>query len=377
MQRSSDISTHSLSRIKTALDQRQLHHRYRTLKSPDAFVDFCSNDYLGLSRSAWIRQKVELQSHSESLGSTGSRLLTGQSARFEELENYLAQTYQSEAALLFNSGFDANMGLLSTLIRPGDVVFYDAAIHASMLQGLNLAGATAISFAHNDTDHLKALLMSHTSEQEKWILCESYYSMDGDKALMDKLVSISYDYQANIIVDEAHALGCFGHRGRGLCMDEAILSGIFARVVTFGKGMGCHGAAVLCSEEVKNYLINFCKAFIYTTALPDHALAVIQAAHEFTARFVQPQQQLHQNIAYFTNLLKGQESLKGEGPVFAWLIPGEQAVRQKAALLQAAGLDVRPIVYPTVSAGTERLRISIHSFNTVEEMDTLARLLVS
>lgn len=377
MQRSFDISTHSLSRIKSVLDQRQLHHRFRSLKSPGLPIDFCSNDYLGLSRSAWIRQKVGSYTHSERLGSTGSRLLTGQSSGFEALETYLAQTYQSEAALLFNSGFDANMGLLSTLIRPGDMVFYDASIHASMLQGLKLAGATAVSFAHNDISHLKALLMSHSTEQEKWILCESYYSMDGDKALLNELVTIAHDYQAHIIVDEAHALGCFGQYGRGLCMEEDILPNIFARVVTFGKGMGCHGAAVLCSDEVKSYLINFCKSFIYTTALPDHTLSVIQAAHTFTELFDRPQRQLHSNIIYFSHQMKGHERLKGEGPVFAWMIPGEQAVRQKAVQLQDTGLDVRPIVYPTVAEGTERLRISLHSFNTTDEIDTLVRLLIA
>ncbi len=158
-------------------------------------------------------------------------------------------------------------------------------------------------------------------------------------------------------------------------MDEEVFPNIFARVITFGKGMGYHGAAVLCSAKVKEYLINFCKPFIYTTALPPHALAMVRAAHEFTSRFHRVQQQLQQNIMYFVERMGNQPALRGSGPVFAWMVSGEAAVRQKAADLQASGLDVRPIVAPTVPEGTERLRISMHSFNTKQEIRLLTEKL--
>jgi 8-amino-7-oxononanoate synthase len=337
----------------------------------DLPIDFCSNDYLGLSRSAWVRQRADLLSKNLQIGSTGSRLLTGQNQLFIEIEDYLATTYQAEAALLFNSGFDANTGLLSTVIRPGDVVLFDEAVHASIHQGIDLSGAEKYAFRHNDITHLEELLINNESNGVVWIVAESYYSMDGDQAPLQQLEKLSRQYNAHLIIDEAHALGCFGKDGRGLCMEDEIRKSIFARVITFGKGMGYHGAAVLCSQMVKEYLINFCKPFIYTTALPPHSLSMIQAAHEFTARFHQARHQLQLNIRLFMELMGDQPALKGTGPVFAWMVPGEAAVRKKAADLQALGVDIRPIVAPTVPAGTERLRISMHSFNSKEDIRLL------
>jgi 8-amino-7-oxononanoate synthase len=248
------------------------------------------------------------------------------------------------------------------------LVLFDEAVHASIHQGIRLSGAEKWAFRHNDMVQLEQMLSEVDSDKVVWILAESYYSMDGDQAPLQDMAALSNRFNAYCIIDEAHALGCFGKDGRGLCMDEAVLPNIFARVITFGKGMGYHGAAVLCSSTIKDYLINFCKPFIYTTAMPPHALAIIRAAHEFTVRYHQAQNQLHRNIRYFIEMMDDHPNIKGTGPVFAWIVPGETAVRAKADDLQASGLDVRPIVAPTVPEGTERLRISIHSFNTKEEI---------
>lgn len=357
-------------RIQNALLQRVENGRLRQLTILDCPVDFRSNDYLGLSKSAWIRQQLE-KNQAYQLGATGSRLLSGNTAIHQQAEDFLSLHYQSEAALIFNSGYDANVGLLSTIIRPEDTVFYDEAIHASMHQGLKLSGAKTLAFTHNDIHALKSLLESHANDGIAWIVCESYYSMDGDLAPLKEFVHLAEQYNAQIIVDEAHAIGCFGEKGRGLCSEWNLSEKIFARVVTFGKALGTHGAAVLCNDHTKQYLVNFCKPFIYSTALPPQQILHIQIAHQFLQNFSQAQNRLHRLIEYFKMQCGEIENLKGDGPVFSFIIPGEKAVRAKAKELQDKGLAIQPIVSPTVAKGSERLRIILHSYNTKEEIDIL------
>lgn len=367
-------SSHNLNsvqeRIQKALQQRTENGRLRQLTILDCPIDFRSNDYLGLSRSAWIRQQLG-QSEIEQLGATGSRLLSGNTTIHETTEAFLKKHYQSENVLLFNSGYDANVGLLSTVIRPGDIVLYDDAIHASMHQGLKLSGAKALAFAHNDIEALKKLLEEYSGNGILWIVCESVYSMDGDKAPLKEMVSLAKRYSAQIIVDEAHGIGCFGENGKGLCDEMNLSQDMYARVVTFGKALGTHGAAVLCDNATKQYLINFCKPFIYSTALPPIQIRHIQIAHQFLQKFNHPQKKLHRLMRYFRERSGHLENLIGEGPVFSYIVPGELAVRAKAKTLQEKGFAIQPIVSPTVPKGAERLRIILHSYNTEEEIDIL------
>jgi 8-amino-7-oxononanoate synthase len=358
-------------RIREALAERQQNGRLRSLKQLHLDIDFSSNDYLGLSRSAWMQQSISNKLPHLSLGSTGSRLLNGNSPLAESLESKLANFFHSEAALLFNSGFDANLGLLSTVIRPGDLVFLDEAIHASMHKGLKLSGATLVSFRHNDIEDLKLKAVLHKTAGEIWLVAESYYSMDGDQAPLTLLAEIAEQHGWRLIIDEAHAVGCFGELGKGLGHPLRLDNRIFATVVTFGKALGTHGACILCTSHTKEYLINYCKAFIYTTALPAHSLTSIEAALAFLERFPKAQSRLQDNIRYFKEQTTGLQEILGTGPVFGWMIKGEQAVRSMAAIIQSGGIDVRPIVAPTVPKGLERLRISLHSFNTHQEIDLL------
>jgi 8-amino-7-oxononanoate synthase len=376
MQTPSDTYQKALGRIEDALQSRQENGRLRTLRQLQLPVDFSSNDYLGLSRSAWMKQRTDRQAEALDLGATGSRLLNGNTPFAEELEKNIADFFGSEAALIFNSGFDANTGLLSTVIRKGDTVFYDQAIHASMHQGLQLSGATLVAFQHNCLeDLLQQIKSTDLTSGQSWLVCESYYSMDGDQAPLHEFALICKRYGLELIVDEAHAIGCFGESGKGLSQGLRESHDVFATVITFGKALGTHGAAVLCSSRTRDYLINFCKSFIYTTALPPHSLVGIESGLAFLKKFTRPQQQLHSNIRYFQNETTDLSNICGIGPVFGYLMPGETAVKAAAAKLQAAGLDVRPIVAPTVSKGEERLRIIIHSFNTKGEIDLLNKTL--
>jgi 8-amino-7-oxononanoate synthase len=357
-------------RISKALQLRIDQGRYRQLSILEAKIDFRSNDYLGLSQSAWIRNELNKFSNLD-LGSTGSRLLSGNSTTHLKAEQFLAKHYQSEAALIFNSGFDANVGLFSTVIRPRDIVLYDEAVHASIHQGLKLSGAELYSFAHNSTKELQQLLEKSNKNHPIWIVCESYYSMDGDKAPLVEFVQLAQIHSAQIIVDEAHAVGCFGKNGRGLCDEYEIIDQIFARVVTFGKALGAHGAAVLCDLPTQQYLINFCKTFIYTTALPPQDIQHIVMAHLFLQKFDFAQKKLEKNIQYFHHKTRGLDQLKGDGPVYAFIIPGELKVKRIAQELQNKGMAIQAIVAPTVPIGSEMLRVNLHSFNTLQEIDLL------
>lgn len=364
-------------RVQNSLLKREQQGRLRSLPSRSFPIDFSSNDYLGLSRSAWIQSRVEivLSHHNvKRSGATGSRLLSGNLPAAEILEQQLATFHHSEAALLFNSGFDANSGLLATIVQPNDVVYADEAVHASIHWGLKLSKATVHLFKHNDIAHLEELLRTSSETAVKWVVTESYFSMDGDIAPLNQIAEICKKYTAEFIVDEAHAVGVFGKNGSGLCAHFGVEKECTARVVTFGKAVGAHGAAVLCSEQLKKYLINFCKPFIYSTAISNHSIYSVIKAYEFLEKFNHPQVKLEKRIQFFKEHTSDL-NISGEGPVFAIIIPGEKKVRAASAFLQEKGLDIRPIVYPTVPEGTERLRVSLHSFNTFEQIDLLIDLL--
>lgn len=366
-----------LDRIRSYLNKRRGEHLERRLTLRDDLIDLSSNDYLGLSRSAYIHQEVisDLKSGNFMKGSaTGSRLLNGNSALAERLESFLADFHHGEAALLFNSGYDANAGLLATVARPGDVIYYDELAHASIHQGLKLSGATCIAFNHNDTAHLQSLLQ----ERPGFIVTESLFSMEGDMAPLRELADIARSNGMALIVDEAHANGIYGRQGSGLCEVAGVEADCFARVYTFGKALGSHGAVVVGSADLKQYLVNFCKPFIYSTAQDTAVLLRVEHAYKFIQNDKIQLNKLLKLNNYFKNMFSsafpGLE-LRGTGPVYGLIWSGNASCRALAAYLQQNGLDIRPIVSPTVPEGSERLRISLHSFNTEKEIDLLIRLL--
>ena len=368
-------------RIQHFLQQRKEHHLLRQLTVNQNLIDFSSNDYLGLSRSAFIRQQVEndyqnYQYHKS--GATGSRLLNGNSSLYEEVEALMAKTHHAEAALLFNSGFDANVGLISTLIRPEDVIFYDELVHASIHQGMKLSGAEMVAFRHNDCVDLEGKLKTST-HKIRFIITESLFSMEGDKADLVKLSKLAEVYRAELIIDEAHATGLFGSNGSGLCNETGIEEKCLARVYTFGKAIGSHGAAVLGSRQLKDYLINFSRNFIYSTALETHNLLSVKHTYFYLHKNVNQIVGLFKLNQYFKikmNELKGRFQVCGEGPIFGIIVPGNKQCRGLAVYLQKYNFDIRAILSPTVPKGTERLRVILHSYNTSVEIDQLFELLL-
>jgi 8-amino-7-oxononanoate synthase len=360
--------------IQQRLNERETLGIYRTLKPENSLADFCSNDYLGFARSATLKQMLneEVASYPQFFsGSTGSRLISGNLKYTEQLELSIAAFHQSPAGLLFNSGYDANVGLFSSLPQKGDTIIHDELIHASVIDGVRLSYASRYTFRHNDLESLESKL-----KQAKgicYVVIESVYSMDGDTPPIIEILKLTEQYGANLIVDEAHAVGLYP---AGLICELNLQHLIFARIVTFGKALGCHGAIVLGSDALRNYLINFARSFIYTTAASFHQLAAVKVAYQLIKQTdVSP---LQNNINLFNNSFNHSAQyplINSDSAIQCIILGSNLKAKELAALLQDAGLDVRPILSPTVAKGTERIRICLHSFNTAEEISLLTSTL--
>jgi 8-amino-7-oxononanoate synthase len=375
--------TESGRKINKLLVERVSAHQrlglLRQLRTADDLVDFCSNDYLGFARSselkAFIQQADSIQGFRT--GATGSRLLAGQTKLADVVENELASFYQTESALVFNSGYDANLGLLACLPKAGDTLLTDELIHASMIDGARLSYAARQRFRHNDLNDLKTKLQQ--ANGQVFVAVESVYSMDGDVAPLNELVALCEQYGAALLVDEAHASGVYGQNGEGLVVELGLQDHVLARVHTFGKALGVHGAAIVGPDILRTYLINFARSFIYTTALPPHSLLAIQCTHQHLQASSEVRQQLHERIKHFRNraecALPNATWTDSGSPIQCLIVPGNDHARYVAAEAQRAGFDVRAILSPTVPAGQERLRICIHAFNTVNEIEQLVSVL--
>ncbi|UHG91573.1 aminotransferase class I/II-fold pyridoxal phosphate-dependent enzyme [Spirosoma oryzicola] len=357
----------------------------RQLRTADHLTDFCSNDYLGFARSAALKahiQEAESLNTGTQNGATGSRLLAGQTALADHVEQELAQFYQTESSLIFNSGYDANLGLLACLPQAGDTLITDELIHASMIDGARLSYAHRLRFRHNDLYDLQSKLQQATGDGQSgqvFVAVESIYSMDGDQAPLAELVDLCERYGAALLVDEAHATGVYGPNGEGLVAALGLTDQVLARVHTFGKALGVHGAVVVGPAVLRDYLINFARPFIYTTALPPHSLLAIRCAHQHVSILGEGRQQLHNRISYFrqqaASLLPETNWTASQSPIQCLIVPGNEQARQVAEEAQRAGFDVRAILSPTVPSGQERLRICIHLFNSFDEIDWLIAVL--
>ncbi|MDF3076295.1 MAG: pyridoxal phosphate-dependent aminotransferase family protein [Sphingobacteriaceae bacterium] len=366
----------ALNFINDRLAEREQLYLLRKLKTDTDLVDFCSNDYLGFARSEELKKRIE-QSNENSgqpSGSTGSRLITGNTAFAEKLEDEIAQFHEAESGLLYNSGYDANLGLFSCLPQRGDTIITDELIHASIIDGARLSHANRFTFKHNDLESLRGKLTA--AKGNIFIGVESIYSMDGDEAPLESIVALADEFGAAVIVDEAHATGIYGLQGRGLVNQYNLQNRVFARVVTFGKALGTHGAIVLGSKALRSYLINFSRSFIYTTAAPFHSLLSIRMAYQHlqSDNFAG---KMDQTIAFFKNQIRdiAHHFTQCSSPIQSLIVGGNAETKALENKLKAAGYNVKAILSPTVPVGKERLRICLHNFNTQEEMADLVSFL--
>ena len=359
------------------LAERKEKNAFRQLSLPHTNkIDFCSNDYLGIVKNYLLlydKSQAAAISHNLKSGSTGSRLLTGNYPLIEETEHQIASFHDAEAALLFNSGYDANVGILSCVPQKGDTIIYDALCHASIRDGIRLSFAHSYSFGHNDMDDLQKKVKQ--ANGTIFIVTESVFSMDGDVCPLQKISELCVEYNAYLILDEAHAIGVIGEQGEGLSQHLQLHTNIFCRIYTFGKACGCHGAAAVCSKELKDYLVNFSRSFIYSTALPEHSVALIQKSYTVFPSLQKERKHLNNLINQFQQASKKYETMVFQTPIQTVLITGNSEAKKKATWLQQKGIDVRPILYPTVPKGKERLRIILHAFNTADELNLLITVL--
>ncbi|HNE46442.1 MAG TPA: 8-amino-7-oxononanoate synthase [Chitinophagales bacterium] len=366
-------------RLQRELQTREEQHALRKLSVTDDLIDLASNDYLGFAKDAQLRAMIDEEVKSlPFVGSGGSRLLTGNNAYVELVEKEICEFHQSDAALFFNSGYEANSGLISCVVHRHDIILYDELIHASLREGIKLSNAKAYAFLHNDIHDLKAKLEMHKGNV--FIITESVFSMDGDLCPLIEIIEIAEQFQAAIILDEAHATGVIGERGEGLAQYLGVQDSIFARVHTFGKAIGANGAVILGSLILRDYLINFCKPFIYTTAPNYLQLAAVRMAYRFLREDTMPLQHLRANLELMKSLLEMsnfRKSVSTNSAIFSFVVPGNDRVKSLAAAMRSNGFDMRPILTPTVPAGMERIRICVHAFNTHPEIEGAIRILAS
>lgn len=375
-------------KLAEKLAERKDADALRSLKVAPGLVDFSSNDYLGLAGNegiySWAGQLVAGASGVLN-GATGSRLLTGNYELYTRLEALLEQVHGAPA-LVFNSGYDANMGFFASVPQRGDIVFYDEYAHASIRDGIRMGLARSYKFRHNDLEGLKAQIKKNTAEPGKksegrinpaevYVVTESVFSMDGDSPDLSAMVKLCKAFGCRLVVDEAHALGVQGTGAGGMLMEMGLQGQVFARIITFGKALGAHGAAIIGEQMLKDYLLNFARSFIYTTALSPHSVATLLAAHHFVATEsgLEKQKELRDNIGIFRQTVSSLQLEKyfiaSNSPIHSCLIPGNTNVKKASEQLRQKGFDVRPILSPTVPAGQERLRFCLHSFNTRAQME--------
>ncbi len=360
--------------MQEILQERKAESLYRSLQVNEGLIDFCSNDYLSFARSEQLKKKIKgyVDKLDPLTGSTGSRSISGNTDYIEQLEKFIAGFHNAEAGLIFNSGYDANLGLFSCIAQKKDTIICDELIHASVIDGCRLSYASRFRFAHNDVADLEDKL--HRSRGNIFVAVESVYSMDGDMAPLKEIAAVCKRYNANLIVDEAHATGVFGKNGRGLVSQHDLEGEVFARVHTFGKALGCHGAIILGNETLRSYLVNFARSFIFTTALPVHSLIAVKSAYEMLMAEDFSNDYLHQLVEQFKADFRSDEDsylIKSCSPIQCVVIPGNERVRQVSKKLQAKGFDVRAIVSPSVPVGKERLRISLHAHNGPRQISQL------
>ncbi len=365
--------------LSHSLEQRIATHTLRRLSLDRAPVDFFSNDYLGIATNG-LPAEYRTDNAATGAGSSGSRLLSGNYQAIEDLESYVAAFHAAEAALIFNSGYDANLGLLASIATRECTVLYDQLCHASILDGIRLGRSDKkVRFRHNDLNDLEDKLL-RAAEGPRVVVVESIYSMDGDWAPLQAITELAERHRAMLIVDEAHATGVWGDNGEGLVQHLGLEKKVYARVHTFGKAVGGHGAAVVGPQLLKQYLINFARSFIYTTALPPPAIHHVRNVYEYFSSPSFSNVPLHILMNHFTSR-RDRSSLEGwkknDSAIQSLVVGDPVKAKRAAAAVVNAGQQVNAIVHPTVAKGTERLRICIHSFNTTAQIDTLIDLLES
>ena len=360
--------------IRAELADLESRGQLRDLQMPHG-IDFSSNDYLGLAIDPRMKQAVlEGVNSSARVASTGSRLLSGHDDAWTILENDFAQWIGVEAALYFSSGYAANLGLLSAILRPEDVVFSDSANHASLIDGMRLAKSRRVIFPHLDLNALEAeLRWSASGSGGRFIVVESIFSMNGDMAPLRELAALAARYKAELIVDEAHATGVCGPQGRGRIAEVGLAGRVFATIHTCGKALAAAGAFVCGSELLRMFLINRARTFIFNTALPPYFAAQVSTGMRLSAEADAQRATLADSSIFLRSALlqNGFDIAGSDSQIVPVVLGSNEAALAFAENLRSRGYGIRAIRPPTVPEGAARLRLSLTSNIS---KDTLADL---
>ena len=339
-------------------------------------VNFSSNDYLGLSRSRLLRQRAISFAQQYGVGATASRLMAGNFAVFEEIEQKLAKVIGAESTLIFAPGYQTNISLMgclmdSAVLGKTAAVFCDRLNHNSLLQGIKLSGADMFRYRHNDLSHLDFLLQKTAGDVPKFIVSETVFGMDGDRADIAALIQLAKKYDAFLILDDAHAVGVMGKSGFGLASDYA--EDVDVIVGTFGKAFGSYGSYVACDSALRQYLINACDGFKYTTALPPMVWGCIDAAIELIPSLTVERARLLSNAMYVRNALTqlGFNTGQGDTHIVPVIVGSAEETLEMDRFLKTQGLLAVAVRPPTVPAGTSRLRLSLSVSHSAEHIEQL------
>ncbi len=355
------------------LQQREEQNLTRTLQEPLG-IDFCSNDYLSFATDVVLQKKIYENLKGVPSGSTSSRLIRGHKEEIAELESQLAQWSSREAAIFFPSGYQANVAVLSTVLDETTLVFSDEFNHASIVDGIRLSKSEKVIFRHNDLEDLEQKLTENKVHKNKIVVVESLYSMQGDQAPLKALTLLCQKWGAQLIVDEAHATGVYG---AGLVQRQSLEAQVLLTIHCAGKALGVSGAWVACDQILKEYFINFCRPFIYSTAPSPLIVSALATSLEYWKSVgaerallcLEKAAELKRQLSVFLD----ESMLTGVGPIlFLRLGESNEAVNW-AYYLQGSDLDVRAIRFPTVPQGQAGLRISMHASQSPEDLKKLVR----
>ena len=341
-------------------------------------LNLSSNDYLNLANNAALIQASTQASDRLGTGSTASRLITGSLELHDQLEKEIAKLKGYEDCLLFGSGYLANVGLIPALVDRYDTIYADRLIHACMIDGAKISGATIKRFKHNDPAHLEKLLSKHEGQGKKIVLVESVYSMEGDLAPLKELAAIADQYEAALIVDEAHATGVFGPNGAGLSSTQNLQNNIPISMGTLSKGLGGYGGFIACSSAMKSHLVNNARAFIYTTALPPSVVAAALASLKFLRKDASAGQTLLDRSEKFRSQLNkaGLDTSASQSQIVPIMVGDNERCMRIMARLKAENILAVAIRPPTVPPNLARIRCSLTLAHSEEELQQAAETLI-
>lgn len=376
-----------LKELRTNLVRLKERGLYRSLRHEENLIDFSSNDYLSLNSSGKLQQMMNkiLLEWEDSVGSTGSRLISGHRSVFEHAEQIFNQWTGFSSSLFFHSGWAANTGALPALIGPGDQVIMDRLCHASLLDGVRLSGAKRLFYRHNDLNDLESRLKKYNNQKNPssrgrlWLITESVFSMDGDGPDLKSMTELAEKYDALIILDEAHAVGIFGPEGAGMSSLHGLQNRLGAVVFPMGKAPGLMGAFVAGDEVLIEHMIQKARSFIYSTAQPPFLAALTAEVISFlrTEEMNHARIELLKKSEYLRNLLKNSsfDTGQSDSQIIPVILGDDKRTMDAMDRLRRNGLDIRAIRPPTVPAGTARLRLNVHADHNRDILDRVVMTL--